>query len=129
MGLGPKTGRPRNARSILSVSFSPDASPGRLSFRMPCHPDASPGPLSSRMPRHPDVSPGHLSFRMPRHPFPVDNSTKHSCQPSLHDINISSHTNQSPPPPRLQRNRKTLSPATLSGKRLHKKKNKSPFPK
>ena len=59
-------------------------------------------------------------------PFPIDNSTKRNFQSALHDIRVSSLTNQSPC---LQRNRKALPTVALSGKQLHKKKNKSSFPK
>ena len=47
-------------------------------------------------------------------------------KPALHDISICSPKNQSPC---LQQNRKALPTVARSGKQLHKKKNKSSFPK
>ena len=127
MGPSPKANQPRtmnrlrNSRATLRPSawalLTPDAS----------FPDAS---------RYPDtyhpirllsrcaLTPGCLFTRMLL--FPISDSTKRNCQPALHDISICSPKNQSP---RLQRNRKILPTAARSEKQLHKKKNKSSFPK
>ena len=79
-----------------------------------------PGCLLSRR----DQVPDYPFTRMP--PFPIGNFTKRNSQPAFHDISKCSPKNQSP---RLQRNRKALPAAARSGKRLHKKNNKSLFPK
>ena len=127
MGPGPKASqpkavnRPRNAqatlrpgaRALLTLNASfPDASRYPDTYYL--------GRLLSRC----TLMPGCLFTRML--PSPISDSTKRNCQPTFHDISICSPKNQSP---RLQRNRRALPTAARSGKQLHRKKNKSSFPK
>ena len=116
-GPGPKLSRPKNAGTRPKAQPAQER-PGEPS---PEYPGASyPRRLLSRR----DQVPRYPFTLMP--PFPIDNFTKRNCQPAFHDMSKCSSKNQSP---RLQWNRKTFPTAARSGKRLHKKKNKSSFPK
>ena len=127
MGPGPKAtrprtvNRPRNAHATLRpgarAPFTSDAS---FSDAPWCPDTYHPGRLLPRCALVPEC----LFIRML--PFPISDSTKRNCQRALHDISICSPNNQSP---HLHRNRKAFPTAARSGKRLHKKKNKSSFPK
>ena len=127
MGLGPKSNRaktvnrPKNTRATLSPGArAPLTSEASFPDAPWCPDTYHPGRLLSRCALVPEC----LFSRML--PSPISDSTKRNCQPALHDISICSPKNQSP---RLQRNRKALPTAARSGNQLHKKKNKSSFPK
>ena len=110
MRPGPKVSRPGNVRTTFLQGTRVPLTPNVYFFDAPRCPDAlSPGCPFTRI----------LSF-------PIGNFTKRNCQPAFHDISKCSFKNQSL---RLQRNRKTLPTSARSGKHLHKKKNKSSFPK
>ena len=119
-GLGPHSQptQPNGPNETKPKTRPAQERPGEPS---PKYPGASyPGCLISRR----DQVPGYLFTRMP--PLSISNFTKRNCQPAFHDMGKCSSKNQSH---RLQRNRKALLTAARSEKRLHKKKNKSSFPK
>ena len=125
MGPGPKASRPRivnrsmNTRATLRPGTWAPLTPDASFLDAPwCLDTYHPGSLLSRC----ALAAGCPFTRILS--FSISDSTKLNCQPALHDISICSPKNQSP---RLQRNRKALPTAARSGKKLHKKKNKSSF--
>ena len=127
MGLGPKASRPRTVnrpRSARATLHLPAWAPLTPDVSFPDAPWCSDTYHPRRLLSRCALVPGCLFTRML--PFPINDSTKRNYQPAHHDISICSPKNQSPC---LQRNRKALPTAARSGKQLHKKKNKSSFPK
>ena len=128
-GPGPKVNRPRNTRATFRLGTTGSGMPERSFAR-----------VQPTQERPGDLSPWYQGASYPKYllsrcaqvpgcpftrmlPFPIGNFTK-NCQPAFHDISKCSTKNQSP---RLQRNSKAT--AARSGNQLHKKKNKSSFPK